>query len=182
MTAGDFNGDGKDEIAVIYKAVRKATEVEHEKGFRGLPRVGDVKCRVYEWSTTKKNFNSDESSKTYDRTEMNNSGQYPDATVAAVVGLRAVAADLDGDGKSEIVTLLLGSYRYKSWDASYKLFSYREDQFSAYPHLAVWTFNRGSIKPIHDDNHVKGGGEAGKHIYNWGRCMICLIIRARDFS
>ncbi|MBR1439026.1 MAG: hypothetical protein IJ587_10875, partial [Synergistaceae bacterium] len=168
MTAGDFNGDGKDEIAVIYKAVRKATEVEHEKGFRGLPRVGDVKCRVYEWSTTKKDFNSDESSKTYDRTEMNNSGQYPDATVAAVVGLRAAAADLDGDGKSEIVTLLLGSYRYKSWDASYKTFDYREDQFSAYPHLAVWTFNRGSIKPIHDDNHVKGGGEAGKRRYNWG--------------
>lgn len=76
-----------------------------------------------------------------------------------------VTGDFDGDGKDEIVTLLLGSYHRKRWDAPIKAYKYRDDLFRVYPHLAVWTFHRGSIKPVHDDTHVMGGGDEN---YNYG--------------
>ena len=172
MTAGDFDGDGKDEIALLYKEPEKsnAANIKDERGWREGPMVGDIHCKVYQWNANTGSFNSQETTKSYVKTDVENGtmDMYPYAKVSGVLGLRAAAADLDGDGKSEIVTLLLGYFHRKAWDSKIKAYQFRRDDFYAYPHLAVWTFDRGSTKPKHDDSHVKGGGESGEHRYNFG--------------
>ena len=170
MTAGDFDGDGRDEIAVLYKRPSYATALKNDKGWRSGPMVGDINCRVYSWNANRRYFDYAETAKDYHYERLKDGAfdLLPEAWVSGVVGLRAAAADLDGDGKSEIATLLLGYVHHKQWDAKIKAYSLRLDDFYAYPHLAVWTFNRGSTKPVHDDSHVKGGGESGENNYNYG--------------
>ncbi len=170
MAAGDFDGDGRKEIAVLYKRPWRATALKNDKGWREGPMVGDVNCKVYQWNAANGNFDSAETAKDYHSERLQDAwyDDLPEAWVSGFVGLRATAADLDGDGKDEIATLLLGYVHHKKWDAKIKAYKLRWDDFYAYPHLAVWTFSRGSIKPVHDDAHVKGGGQSGENNYNYG--------------
>ena len=176
MVAGDFDGDGTDEIALLFKIPNRsnAGNIKDAKGWPDGPMVGDIHCKILKWNAGRGAYDIDETSQSYTQTDVTNgtTGIYSQATVSGVIGLRAAAADLDGDGKSEIVTLLLGYYHRKAWNSDNSFlrlaYEFRRDDFYAYPHLAVWTFNRGSIKPIHD-SHVKGGGESGEYRYNWGK-------------
>ena len=170
MAVGDFDADGKDEIAVLYKRPNYATALKNDKGWRSGPMVGDINCKVYQWNANRRYFDTQETAKDYHYERLKDGAfdDLPEAWVSGVIGLRAVAADLDGDGKSEIATILLGYVHHKQWDAKIKAYSLRLDDFYAYPHLAVWTFNRGSTKPVHDDSHVKGGGQSGDDNYNYG--------------
>ncbi|MCR5347308.1 MAG: hypothetical protein K6E38_05970 [Fretibacterium sp.] len=173
MVAGDFDGDGKSEIAVLFKFTGRITDPADIKDARGWPdgpMGGDVYCRIYRWNAEKRAVEfCGQGIKSYTQKDVNNGtwDEFPQATVSGILGLRAAAADLDGDGKDEIVTLLLGYYHRKAWDSKIKVYKLRRDDFYAYPHLAVWTFNRGSTTPVHD-SHVKGGGQGGEYRYNWG--------------
>ncbi len=170
MVAGDFDGDGISEIALFFKIARRATDLANKKGWDGGPMTGDIHCKIHKWNAEKRAFDTAETAKDYHYEKLKDGAfdDLPEAWITGVAGLRAAAADLDGDGKDEIVTLLLGYVHHKQWDAKIKAYSLRLDDFYAYPHLAVWTFNRGSITPIHDDSHVKGGGQSGENNYNYG--------------
>ncbi|MBQ3458570.1 MAG: hypothetical protein IJG30_06390, partial [Synergistaceae bacterium] len=172
MVAGDFDGDGTDEIALLFKISNRsdAQNIKDERGWPEGPMVGDIHCKIHKWNANKGDFDTEETAQSYTKEDVANGtwDEFPYAKVSGVIGLRAATADLDGDGKDEIVTLLLGYVHRKEWDSKIKFYQKRRDDFYAYPHLAVWTFNRGSIKPIHDDSHVKGGGESGEHKYNFG--------------
>ena len=87
---------------------------------------------------------------------------------SGVAGLKAAAADLDGDGKDEIVTLLVGYYHMSARDPSWKIWSGHQRQFDMYPYLAVRSCPRGMITPQHDESHVKGQGIAGGPLATYG--------------
>ncbi|MBQ7665995.1 MAG: hypothetical protein IJS42_04700, partial [Synergistaceae bacterium] len=172
MVAGDFDGDGTSEIALLFKISVRAESLKNEKGWPNGPMTGAIHCKIHKWNAEKGVFDTAETAKAYNKEEYIDSAfnTVPSARVAGVIGLRAATADLDGDGKDEIVTLLLGYHHHKAWDSKFNPTCLRIDNFSAYPHLAVWTFNNNSITPVHDDSHVKGGGEGGteKYKYNFG--------------
>ena len=155
MAAGDFDGDGRKEIAILYKRPRRAENLKHHKGWPDGPIVGDVNCRIYQWNAKKGAFDTAETAKDYhgEQIDANPGRAWPDdwTVVSGVVGLRAVAADLNGDGKDEIATVILGYCNRRKWNRGM-----RDRNFSVFPHLAVWRFDKG-LTPIHDDAHVKGG-------------------------
>ncbi|MBQ7733546.1 MAG: hypothetical protein IJT58_05960, partial [Synergistaceae bacterium] len=142
----------------------RAESLKNEKGWPNGPMTGAIHCKIHKWNAEKRAFDTAETAKAYNKEELIHHALNPYAKVAGVIGLRAATADLDGDGKDEIVTLLLGYYHSKRWNVEGQ-FPSRADDFCAYPHLAVWKFNRHSTTPIHDDAHVKGGGESPKYDY-----------------
>ncbi|MBQ9574860.1 MAG: hypothetical protein IJR27_06250, partial [Synergistaceae bacterium] len=155
MAAGDFDGDGVSEIAVFFKEIWRATGIKHHKGWPDGPKVGNIHCKVHKWNAETGAFDTAETVKDYhgEKIDANPGRLFPDdySIATGVVGLRAVTADLNGDGMDEIATVLVGYSHRKKWNGRI-----REYRFDVFPHLAVWKFENG-ITPIHDDAHVKGG-------------------------
>ena len=167
--AGDFDGDGKFEVAAVYKKIRRLTNSGSKHDTSGRV-VGDVGVHVFKWDFNRGTFEAQNSSKEYGFSKivlaspldaLTGSGIGHNWNVeywSGVVGLKAAAADIDGDGKDEIVTLLVGYYRMSAWDPSWKIWTGRQEEFGMYPYLAVWSCPRGLITPQHDEKHVKGQG------------------------
>ena len=173
MAAGDFDRDGTSEIAVLYKLTDRRSDLKSNNGWPDGPAFGDICCKIYKWNAEKIAFDTESTIKTYSEVDVGLGLITPTIDMGAghvtgFIGLRAVAADLDGDGKDEIVTLVLGYFHFKHWNWQTRgLSKFRQSHFYAYPHLAVWKFDKG-IKPVHDDAHVRGGGESGQFKYNRG--------------
>ena len=156
MVAGDFDGDGTSEIAVFFKNVWRATGIKYPRGWSDGPKVGDIRCRVHKWNAQKGAFDTAETVKDYHGEKKYHHNfllweLYDYSLATGVVGLRAVTADLNGDGRDEIATVILGYFHRRAWNGRG-----RDHRLEVLPHLAVWKFENG-IKPIHDDVHVKGG-------------------------
>ena len=130
--AGDFDGDGKTEIAVVYKDdVQDVGNSEYA--------WGKINVRVYKWNNG--SFKSENANTSY-----NYLAQGP---MVYILGFRSAKADLDGDGKDEIAVLLIAEYDYV-------------DRFYfdgiVYPYLTRWYCDQGSITPKYDSNSLKGSG------------------------
>ncbi|MBR1658321.1 MAG: hypothetical protein IJ697_07640 [Synergistaceae bacterium] len=169
MVAGDFDGDGTSEIALFFKETNRAENLKNKYCWPDGPKVGKIHCKIFKWNAKKGNtgdFDTAETVKEYTDGRIEGVWYFRgDATIltGVIAGLRAAAADLDGDGRDEIVTLLLGYSHFR--DVSNGFFKSRTDDVRAYPHLAVWKFNENNITPIHDDAHVKGGMNGGREQY-----------------
>lgn len=149
---GDFDGDGKDEIAAVYKDDINDTAAKTDDIV-----MGKVNVLIYKWDDQQSNFTSGRGSISYNYYQYHNALNYKEW--AGVAGLRAVPADIDGDGKDEIVTLVVGYYeRYDWYHNVLGGGSGYDDEFWYYPYLTVWSCKRGTITPAHDSDHIKGKG------------------------
>ena len=166
VIAGDFDGDGKFEVAAVYKKIRREKSSDSGRDSGGRV-VGDIGVHVFKWDFSRGTFESQSSSKAYGHhrialigfgSDLTGSTSWHHEYWSGVAGLKAAAADLNGDGKDEIVTLLIGYYRMSAWDPSWKLWCGTQSEFDMYPYLAVWSCPRGLITPQHDEDHVKGHG------------------------
>ena len=177
VVAGDFDGDGKFEVAAVYKRIRREKSSDSGRNSSGRV-VGDVGIHVFKWDFNRGTFESQSSTKAYGHhrialigfgSDLTGSTSWHKEYWSGVAGLKAAAADLDGDGKDEIVTLLIGSYRMSGWDPSWKVWTGTREEFEMYPYLAVWSCPRGLITPQHDENHVKGNGIGEGPLEIYGR-------------
>ena len=132
--AGDFDGDGKTEIAVVYKD-------DVDVGSTSAYVWGKINVRVYKWNNG--SFKSENSNISYNNTSTN---------YVFILGLRAAKVDFDGDGKDEIAVLLIACRHIISG------FLQISTVESVFPYLSRWYCDQGPIKPKYDCSTLKGGG------------------------
>ena len=134
VAAGDFDGDGKTELAIVYKS--NETSVKDNTGIYGRTGLakGSAVVKVYKWSNGA--FRSQ--SQTKDWNWFQHNWTEPDNS-RSVAWLKPVAADLDGDGKDELA-VVVSIWYYRSGD-NYK-------SGNAALHLTFWACDRGSIQPV----------------------------------
>ena len=131
--AGDFDGDGKTEFAVVFKD--------------DVASQNNINVTVYKWNNG--SFTKANNKVSYDG---KNSAWNAYVTVnVSALGLKAARADLDGDGKDEIAVLLfvyedMQSYAQNSESKSFEVF----------PYLTYWYCDKGTIAPKYDASKTKG--------------------------
>lgn len=93
----DFNGDGRTEIAAIYKGYCE------DKNISSLitNAVGSVYVKLFQWNSSKPGNDKLVESKTAATKNFTETGE----ELNSIGDLKAVAADVDGDGKSELAML-----------------------------------------------------------------------------
>ncbi|MBQ4419454.1 MAG: VCBS repeat-containing protein, partial [Synergistaceae bacterium] len=99
----DFNGDGRQEIAVVYKGHNEDLPSGLDSA---LPNtVGPVYVKLYQYSATRNDkLIESKSAAKKSFTSYTRHKTYKDLMVLSDIGdIKAVAADVDGDGKSELV-------------------------------------------------------------------------------
>lgn len=132
--AGDFDGDGKTEIAVVFK------DDADEKD----PYVfGRINLTVYKWDNNSGSFAS-----ATQQTSVNNVGSHQDQYEDSkwwvnFLGLKAVRCDFNGEGKDGIVVLLLAHQKCDEDLESYGHHYY--DQ--VFPYFIYWGCEQGTIQP-----------------------------------
>ena len=151
VAAGDFDGDGKTELAVVYKTNETGVKL---KGVAGNRTRGSAAVKIYKWSggafktaQTIKDWNWSESPLTA-----------PDET-RSVAWLKPVAADLDGDGKHELAILVV------IWD--YYFGRYLGESGGAFFHMTFWSCNKGSIQPVFNGPEVTYRNKNFVNAINW---------------
>ncbi len=103
VAVGDFDGDGRSEIAAVYKGYNE--DIPDLHGRSELRNAcGSLHVRIYKWNSNERKFIEGDNvavSVTSSSTT-NESSKY---NLSSLGNLRAVAADVDGDGKSELAIL-----------------------------------------------------------------------------
>ena len=131
VAAGDFDGDGKTELAVVYKTNETGVKLKGEIGFSVR---GSAAVKIYKWSGGA--FKTAQTIKDWNWTEKNIFS--PDIH-HSVAWLKPVAADLDGDGKQELAVLVvIWGYVYGN--------SVRSQ--AGHFFMTFWSCPKGSIQPV----------------------------------
>ena len=140
VVAGDFDGDGQTELAVVYKT--NETNVKADVRSVADDEVrGSAALKIYKW--TNGAFKSAETVK--DWNYHSTSGYYTTQTVA---WLKPVAADIDGDGKHELAVFVgTGDYSYSPGLFSGYLGRESKTLISS-GYMTFWYCNKGSIQPV----------------------------------
>ena len=116
VAAGDFDGDGKTELAVVYKNDRTNVPA---KGY--MPKAtairGSAVISIYKWSNGAFKIGSVTRDWNYSVSPFTE----PDLT-KSVSYMKPLAADLDGDGKHELALLTVqwrSRYSRFAWSSTY---------------------------------------------------------------
>lgn len=131
--AGDFDGDGNKEIAVVYK---DDSDEKSEYIF------GQVCIKIFKWNKDSGSFTT----ATQQRAVNYTADEGYERFYINFLGLKAVRADVNGEGRDGIVILLLGHEHFHWYDASMTYqWHYTE---SIYPYFTYVFFEPGTINPI----------------------------------
>ena len=173
VVAGDFDGDGKTEFAIVYRdtlpnnkllsVFRKVNAILYKHSlFVGY--TGSIHVKTYKWDgSTFKTEEDVHDSNIYRQTNGPDVGKYWfDIDVA--LGVKAAVGDFDGDGRDDIAVLrIMLQYTEQYYWKSNFLFleSYSNFVFGAF--VDWYTFNHGSIKP----NYNRHTTNYGDHTNGW---------------
>ena len=171
VVAGDFDGDGQTEFAVVYRDISPQDTIftKHHNDvnsaydfttFRGY--TGHIHVKIYKWDGS--GFQTEEDSRAFDQhkfaLDKDRGMLWHDIDVP--LGLKAAVGDFDGDGRDDIAVLRVmlqytEQMRYYTIKTS---FSFSNFVFGAF--VDWYTFDYGSIKPKYNA-HSKGS-----HPWNYG--------------
>lgn len=183
VLAGDFDGDGQTEIGVVFHG-DIASGKRNVRYYGGT--TGSLFTYLYKWNNQNARFDAKThetggvyTSRFYDDSKLKQEGSWPNVTVTVTNsthkcmiwgGMKAITADIDGDGTDEIVfteyqseleenvvkTTVVNGYDSSEWsnDSAY---------YSANPYLGLIKIaSDGNLKPL--DNYIwkaelwSGGG------------------------
>ncbi|MDY6399673.1 MAG: hypothetical protein SPL10_06970 [Synergistales bacterium] len=136
VAMADFNGDGRNEIAVIYKGYNEDLPSDLDSA---LPNtMGPVYVKLYQYSATR-NDRLIESKSTGKKSFSSLGSWNRDKRKISDIGdLKAVAADVDGDGKSELAMLGI------SWESEFEKNTWTRNTMTMgewSTHLHLWRYD-----------------------------------------
>ena len=138
LTAGDFDGDGKTEIAVAFKTDTTSVPAKGEQPTYGIR--GGLALSVFKWQNGafKREGITEDTEWNFSESPLTN----PDRTWS-ISWVKPVAADFDGDGKHEIF-LLRSLWTYRKWGGF--VTKTKRDAVASIS-IAAYSCAKGSIRP-----------------------------------
>ena len=136
VAVADFNGDGRNEIALIYKGYNEDLPKDLDSDLNNI--MGPVYVKLYQYNATLTSRLAE--SKTAAKKSFSSVGAYKgDIRYLRDLGdLKAVAADVDGDGKYELA--MLGLF----WEADFEKNRFSRDTLTQgmwTPRLHLWRYS-----------------------------------------
>lgn len=154
--AGDFDGDGNTEIAVVFK---------DDADDKNVSVFGRLNITVYKWNKDKGSFDTATQARYVNyQNSWSSSSEYGSDEgfeEANIVGLKAVRADMNGEGRDGIAVLLLG--KWKSGDSHTTEYGTTHSEYydRVYPYFTYVFFEPGTINPITPTNEYYDGKGVG---------------------
>ena len=147
--AGDFDGDGKTEFAVIYRDTspsnsRYSEFADNYSLFVGY--TGKIHVKTYKWNGS--GFQTEEYVRVFDLYYRTKDDYNTWNDIDLPLGVKAAVGDFDGDGRDDIAVLrvmLQYTEHYKYFHDGSVQFLYSNFVFGAF--VDWYTFDYGSIKP-----------------------------------
>lgn len=132
--AGDFDGDGKTEIAVVFK---DDTDEKYTYVF------GQLNVTIYKWDNNSGSFASATQNISVNDHDRHQTQYYDDEWWTNFLGLKAVRYDYDGEGKDGIAVLLLAHQKLHEEMDGHGKHNYEH----VCPYFMYWYCDQGTITP-----------------------------------
>ena len=163
--AGDFDGDGKDEFAIVWRDTSPDDDQfklpPHDSSlFCGY--TGKIHLRTYKWNGS--GFQTEEDVRVFDILggRSDNDNRWNDIDLP--LGVKAAVGDFDGDGRDDIAVLrvMLQYTEHYIYDHSSQHIGFEYSNFVFGAFVDWYSFDTNSIKPVYH------GHSDGSNPWNYG--------------